>query len=154
VRLIISDLLSFFHDRLKVYLRDQGARHDLIDAVLASGADPSSPLHLLPQGERKGGPQATSALSAGEGVSPAHPPWATLPASGEGGAANDDLLLIVRRVEALSELLDTEDGKNLVAGTKRAANILAIEEKKGTTIAEAVDPRFSAMQRRRGCSRR
>ena len=28
------DLLAFFHDRLKVYLRDQGARHDLIDAVL------------------------------------------------------------------------------------------------------------------------
>lgn len=30
-----SDLLSFFHDRLKVYLRDQGIRHDVIDACLA-----------------------------------------------------------------------------------------------------------------------
>ncbi|MFD1795731.1 glycine--tRNA ligase subunit beta [Paracoccus aurantiacus] len=30
-----SDLLSFLHDRLKVYLRDQGIRHDIIDAVLA-----------------------------------------------------------------------------------------------------------------------
>ena len=53
---------------------------------------------------------------------------------------NDDLLLIVRRVEALGQLLETEDGRNLVAGTKRAANILGIEEKKGTAIAGAVDP--------------
>uniref|UniRef100_UPI00273E39CA glycine--tRNA ligase subunit beta n=1 Tax=Roseitalea sp. MMSF_3516 TaxID=3046719 RepID=UPI00273E39CA len=34
---VSADLLSFFHDRLKVWLRDQGARHDLIDAVLAAG---------------------------------------------------------------------------------------------------------------------
>lgn len=87
-----EDLLSFLHDRLKVYLRDQGARHDLIDAVLAAGG------------------------------------------------ASDDLLSIVRRVQALGSFLDTEDGKNLFAGTKRAANILAAEEKKGTAIAEAVDP--------------
>jgi len=85
-----TDLLSFFHDRLKVYLRDQGARHDLIDAV------------ITPQ--------------------------------------SDDLLDITRRVEALGAFLDTEDGKNLLAGTKRAANILAAEEKKGTAIAESVDP--------------
>ena len=84
-----SDLLSFFHDRLKVYLRDQGARHDLIDAVIT----PES----------------------------------------------DDLLLVVRRVEALGALLDTEDGQNLLAGTKRAANILAAEEKKGTAVADTVD---------------
>ncbi|QGY04361.1 glycine--tRNA ligase subunit beta [Methylobacterium mesophilicum SR1.6/6] len=76
-----KDLLAFFADRLKVYLRDQGARHDLVDAVFA-----------LP--------------------------------------GQDDLLLIVRRVEALQDFLDTEDGKNLLAGYKRAANILRIEEKK------------------------
>ena len=87
---LAADLLSFFHDRLKVYLRDQGARHDLIDAVI----EPDS----------------------------------------------DDLLMIVRRVEALSSFLDTEDGQNLLAGTKRAANILAAEEKKKTVIADAVDP--------------
>lgn len=75
------DLLSFFADRLKVQLRDQGARHDLVDAVFAL----------------------------------------------EG---QDDLLMIVRRVEALGKFLDTDDGKNLLAGTKRASNILAIEEKK------------------------
>jgi glycyl-tRNA synthetase beta chain len=76
-----ADLLAFFADRLKVYLRDKGARHDLIDAVFAL----------------------------------------------EG---QDDLLMIVRRVEALGAFLDTEDGKNLLAGYKRAANILKAEEKK------------------------
>ncbi|MEQ8481680.1 MAG: glycine--tRNA ligase subunit beta [Hoeflea sp.] len=86
---LTSDLLSFFHDRLKVYLRDQGARHDLIDAV------------ITPQ--------------------------------------SDDLLDITRRVEALGAFLDTEDGRNLLAGTKRAANILAAEERKGTAVADAVD---------------
>ena len=76
-----ADLLAFFADRLKVQLREQGARHDLVDAVFAL----------------------------------------------EG---QDDLLLVVRRVEALGKFLDTEDGKNLLAGTKRGANILRIEEKK------------------------
>ncbi len=78
---LASDLLSFFADRLKVQLREQGARHDLVDAVFALGNQ-------------------------------------------------DDLLMVVRRVEALGEFLDTDDGKNLLAGTKRASNILAIEEKR------------------------
>ena len=78
---VTPDLLSFFADRLKVQLREQGARHDLVDAVFAL----------------------------------------------EG---QDDLLLIVRRVEALGKFLDTDDGKNLLAGVKRASNILGIEEKK------------------------
>jgi glycyl-tRNA synthetase beta chain len=78
---IQSDLLSFFADRLKVQLREQGARHDLVDAVFAL----------------------------------------------EG---QDDLLMVVRRVEALGKFLDTDDGKNLLAGTKRSSNILGIEEKK------------------------
>jgi glycyl-tRNA synthetase beta chain len=78
---LAADLLSFFADRLKVQLREQGARHDLVDAVFALGGQ-------------------------------------------------DDLLLVVRRVEALGKFLDTDDGKNLLAGTKRASNILAIEEKK------------------------
>jgi glycyl-tRNA synthetase beta chain len=85
------DLLSFFADRLKVQLREQGARHDLVDAVFAL----------------------------------------------EG---QDDLLLIVRRVEALGKFLDTDDGKNLLAGVKRASNILGIEEKKDKrTFAGAPD---------------
>jgi len=75
------DLLAFFADRLKVQLREQGARHDLVDAVFA----------LEDQ---------------------------------------DDLLLIIRRVEALGKFLDSDDGKNLLVGVKRASNILRIEEKK------------------------
>jgi glycyl-tRNA synthetase beta chain len=78
---IVEDLQNFFVDRLKVYLKDQGARHDLIDAVFSLGGQ-------------------------------------------------DDLLMIVRRVEALSKFLDSDDGKNLLAGVKRASNILKIEEKK------------------------
>jgi glycyl-tRNA synthetase beta chain len=84
------DLLNFFADRLKVQLREQGNRFDLVDAVFALGGQ-------------------------------------------------DDLLLIVKRVEALGALLATDDGKNLLAGYKRAANILKAEEKKGTTVADAVD---------------
>src|SRR6185437_15880051 len=54
-----------------------------------------------------------------------------------------DLVLIVRRVEALGKFLDTDDGKNLLAGYKRAANILRIEEKKdNATYADAPDPRL------------
>ena len=78
---IAADLLSFFADRLKVYLKDQGKRPDLIDAVFSLGGQ-------------------------------------------------DDLALIVRRVEALDAFLKTDDGANLLAGVKRAANILGIEEKK------------------------
>jgi len=74
-------LLSFFAERLKVLLREQGARHDLVDAVFALDGQ-------------------------------------------------DDLFLIVRRVEALGKFLDTEDGKNLLAGYKRATNIIRIEEKR------------------------
>lgn len=84
-----SDLLSFFHDRLKVYLRDLGARHDIIDAVLTPDAD--------------------------------------------------DLLMVARRAEALTAFITSEDGKNLLAGTKRATQLLAAEEKKGTKVAASVD---------------
>ncbi|SMF45446.1 glycyl-tRNA synthetase beta chain [Xaviernesmea oryzae] len=85
---VLFDLLSFFHDRLKVYLRDMGARHDLIDAVLTPDAD--------------------------------------------------DLLMVARRVEALTAFITSEDGRNLLAGTKRAVQLLAAEEKKGTVIADGV----------------
>jgi len=53
----------------------------------------------------------------------------------------DDLLLIFRRVEALGKFLDTDDGRNLLAGYKRATNIVRIEEKRdGTTVAGTRDP--------------
>ena len=62
----------------------------------------------------------------------------------------DDLLMVVRRVEALGKFLDTDDGKNLLAGTKRASNILAIEEKKDKRSFDgAPDPAISNSPRRR-----
>ena len=128
-----AGLLSFFHDRLKVYLRDKGARHDLIDAVLASGGAGLSPLPS-PRTRGEGGADVEDSLSLslrGEGKGQS----ASLPSS-----SNDDLLLVTSRVAALGIFLDSDDGRNLLAGTKRAANILAAEEKKGTAVAEAVDP--------------
>ncbi|WP_024586302.1 glycine--tRNA ligase subunit beta [Aliihoeflea sp. 2WW] len=136
--MVAATLPLFFHDRLKVYMRDKGARHDLIDAVLSTGAYPSSDPsgHLLPQGEKegRGGAAAFPSPLVGEGGS------ARSAETGEGYSSSDDLLLIVSRVAALGIFLDSEDGRNLLAGTKRAANILAAEEKKGTAIAVAVDP--------------
>jgi glycyl-tRNA synthetase beta chain len=88
------DLVSFVADRLKVYLRDRGARHDLVDAVFAIG-----------------------------------------------GRLEDDFLLIAHRIDALGKFLGTDDGKSLLAGYKRATNILRIEEKKdGTTYHGKPDP--------------
>lgn len=81
---LADDLLNFFAERLKVHLREKGARHDLIDAVFSLGGQ-------------------------------------------------DDLALIVKRVDALTELLETDDGASLLAGVKRATNILSIEEKKDKT---------------------
>ncbi|MCP9231538.1 glycine--tRNA ligase subunit beta [Mesorhizobium sp. LMG 17147] len=135
---IIADLLAFFHDRLKVYLRDQGARHDLIDAVLAAGSRPISPL----EGEMSAKPTEGGAVPpASHSVAPPSALPGISPSRGEiGQSSNDDLLQIVRRVEALGSFLDTEDGRNLLAGTKRAANIVAAEEKKGTAIATSVEP--------------
>jgi glycyl-tRNA synthetase beta chain len=86
-----TSLMVFLADRLKVHLREQGARHDLVDAVFALG--------------------------------------------------DDDLLMIVKRVEALGKFLDTEDGVNLLTGTKRAINILRIEEKNdSSTYDQPPDP--------------
>ena len=79
--LLLANLLAFFHDRLKVTLRDQGVSHDIIDACLA-----------MP--------------------------------------GNDDLTLLVMRATALSEVLKTEDGANLLQGFKRANNILSQAEAK------------------------
>ena len=91
----INDLLAFLHDRLKVYLRDQGIRHDVIDACLA-----------MP--------------------------------------GNDDLTLLVNRAEALSAVLKTEDGANLLAGFKRANNILTqAEEKDGVEYSYGADLKFA-----------
>ncbi|MEO1787034.1 MAG: glycine--tRNA ligase subunit beta [Pseudomonadota bacterium] len=119
----ISDLLAFFADRLKQVLRDEGMRHDLIDAVFSM----ESPLPPGGKGDRP---------SAGQ-AAPAEAPAQRAAVS----ANNDDLVLIVKRVEALTDFLATDDGANLLAGYKRAANILRAEEKKdGTVFGGAPDP--------------
>lgn len=86
------DLLSFFHDRLKVYLRDKGARHDLIDAVLTD--------------------------------------------------QSGDLVLLANRLVALADLVESDAGKDLLTGYRRATNILAAEEKKGAVISDVVDSKL------------
>jgi glycyl-tRNA synthetase beta chain len=140
-----ADLLAFFHDRLKGQLRDQGARHDLVDAVLSGVQDGKasiSPLEGEMPGKAEGGSDASvSSATLGATTPPSGLPTIS-PSRGEIGqsdAVNDDLLDITRRVEALGAFLASEDGTNLLAGTRRAANILAAEEKKGTRIAGNVD---------------
>ncbi len=43
---------------------------------------------------------------------------------------DDDLVRLMKRVDALTDMLGTEDGKNLLAAFKRAANIVTKEETK------------------------
>ena len=96
VRKRFLNLLAFIAERLKVVMRDDGVRHDTVDAVLQLDMQ-------------------------------------------------DELALIRARLRALQAFLATDDGKNLLAGTKRAANILRIEEKKdGTTYADAVNANLLA----------
>ncbi len=90
-----ADLLSFFHDRLKVFLKEQNLRYDVIDAVLS-----------MPGG--------------------------------------DDLTLVVKRAEALTAFLKTDDGTNLIQGFKRANNILTqAETKDGVEYSFGADPKFA-----------
>jgi glycyl-tRNA synthetase beta chain len=91
------ELLDFLADRLRVKLREEGARHDILAAILARGVDP-------------------------------------------------DLVRLLARVEALAAMLETEDGKNLLAAYKRAANILRIEEKKDArAYTGPADPKLLAL---------
>ncbi|MGD1882887.1 MAG: glycine--tRNA ligase subunit beta [Paracoccaceae bacterium] len=95
------NLVSFLHDRLKVYLRDRGVRHDIIDASIA-----------MPQ--------------------------------------NDDLTLLVKRAEALSETLKTDDGENLIQGFKRANNILTqAEEADGVEYSYGAEVKFAETEEER-----
>ena len=96
-----EDLLRFLADRLKVYLRDQGIRHDVIQACFDLGGQ-------------------------------------------------DDLVLLVNRVRALQDFLGTEDGANLLAGYKRASNIVSAEEKKdGVEYSGAPEAKFAELDEER-----
>ncbi|MBF0869779.1 glycine--tRNA ligase subunit beta [Gluconobacter japonicus] len=77
----LAKLPDFMADRLRVQLRSEGERHDVLAATLAGGLD-------------------------------------------------GDLVRLLARTSALSDMIQTEDGKNLLAAAKRAANILRIEDKK------------------------
>jgi glycyl-tRNA synthetase beta chain len=76
-----SQLVNFILERLRVQLRAEGARYDVLNAVLGAGQD-------------------------------------------------DDLVRLLARTEAVTALLGSADGANLLAAYRRAANILRIEEKK------------------------
>jgi glycyl-tRNA synthetase beta chain len=92
--LVEDDLLAFLADRLKVFLRDRGLRHDVIEAAFR--------------------------------------------------ADGDDLVAVAARAEALQALLGAEDGANLLAGYRRAVNILTAEEKKdGVEYSLDPDPKFA-----------
>ena len=86
----VEDVLGFLIERLRVQLRTEGARYDVLNAVLGTGLD-------------------------------------------------DDLTRLLARTGAVAAMLATEDGANLLAGYKRAANILRIEEKKDGPHDRAVD---------------
>jgi glycyl-tRNA synthetase beta chain len=85
------DILEFLADRLRVQLRTEGARHDVLAAVFAAGSD-------------------------------------------------DDIIRLLARTEAVTSLLGTEDGANLLVAYRRAANILRIEERKDGPHTAPPDP--------------
>ncbi len=91
----VSEMMVFLAERLKTYLRETKARHDLIDAVF-------------------------------------------------GSAGSDDFTLVVRRVAILGGFLASDEGANLLAGYRRAANILKAEAKKApaeaSSYADAFEP--------------
>jgi glycyl-tRNA synthetase beta chain len=78
---VVEEVLDFLIDRLRVQLRAEGARHDVLNAVLGAGGD-------------------------------------------------DDIVRLLARSEAVASFIGTEEGKNLLAAYRRAANILRIETKK------------------------
>ena len=91
-----TELLDFLAERLRVQLRAEGARHDVLSAILSQGID-------------------------------------------------DDFTRLLARTAALAAMLATDDGINLLAAAKRAANILRIEEKKDGPHDGAVDPALFAI---------
>jgi glycyl-tRNA synthetase beta chain len=90
VDLLAFDILEFLAERLRVQLRSEGARHDVLSAVFAAGED-------------------------------------------------DDITRLLRRAEAVSSLLTSDDGANLLSAYRRAANILRIEERKDGPHTDAAD---------------
>ena len=93
IDIIAIDIIGFLAERLRVQLRTEGARHDVLTAVFAAGGD-------------------------------------------------DDIVRLLARTDAVASLLGTQDGANLLAAYRRAANILRIEEKKDGPHHAAPDGRL------------
>ncbi|MDE2005159.1 MAG: glycine--tRNA ligase subunit beta [Rhodospirillales bacterium] len=91
----VEDVLGFMAERLRVQLRAEGARHDVLAAVFAASAD-------------------------------------------------DDLLRLLARTQAVAEMLGTAIGADLLAAYRRAANILRIEAQKDGPAEGAPDPALLA----------
>jgi glycyl-tRNA synthetase beta chain len=89
----VEEIMEFLAERLRVQLRAEGARHDVLAAVLGTGID-------------------------------------------------DDLARLLARTDAVTEMLGTDDGSNLLVGYRRAANILRIEERKDGPHDRPVDARL------------
>ena len=104
VDLLAFEILEFLAERLRVQLRGEGARHDVLAAVFAAGSD-------------------------------------------------DDITRLLRRAEAVSTLLGQDDGANLLAAYRRAANILRIEERKDGPHTDAPDPSLLAEPEEQGLER-
>lgn len=95
------DLLpQFVAERLRVQLRNEGARHDILAAVSVGNTD-------------------------------------------------TDITRLLARSDALAEMLATEDGRNLLAATRRAANILRIEDRKDGPHEGTPDPALYAQDEER-----
>ena len=91
VDLLAFDILEFLAERLRVQLRTEGARHDVLTAVFAAGHD-------------------------------------------------DDVTRLLTRTAAITTLLGQDDGANLLAAYRRAANILRIEDRKDGPHSDAANP--------------
>jgi len=87
----VEALLAFLADRLRVQLRTDGARHDVLSAVFAAGAD-------------------------------------------------DDIVRLLTRTDAVAAFLATPVGADLLSASRRAANILRIEDKRDGPHAGAIEP--------------
>ncbi|MBV8522814.1 MAG: glycine--tRNA ligase subunit beta [Acetobacteraceae bacterium] len=91
LRVRTEEILAFLAERLRVQLRSEGKRYDVLAAVFAAGAD-------------------------------------------------DDLVRLLARTDAVASFLQTEDGANLLVAYRRAANIIRIEERKDGPYSAEADP--------------
>jgi glycyl-tRNA synthetase beta chain len=96
-----AEVRDFIADRLRVQMRSEGNRHDLLAAIFRAVPD-------------------------------------------------NDIVRLLRRTQAVSEFLGSVDGSDLLAGYRRAANILRIEEKKDGPFNQPVSGALLAQDEEHG----